>query len=374
MNEHQLDLAKELARGKVDEVAVSLQSDDSLVSRTGKKERKKITDEKILQVNNLQVSFKTYGGEVEAVRGVNFDLYKGETLAIVGESGCGKSVTSNAIMGLIPEPAGRIKNGSILFKGKALTKLSKSELRKIQGIDISMIFQDPMTALNPTLTIGEQLTEGLRTHKKIGKHEAKLKAIEMLNLVGIPNPIERLKQYPHQFSGGMRQRIVIAIALICDPELLIADEPTTALDVTIQAQILELFEEIQRKTDISIILITHDLGVVAKIADRIAVMYAGKIVEIGDKREIFYTPQHPYTQGLLNSVPRLDLMEEELQPIDGTPPDLFAPPTGCPFTARCKFAMEVCDHVYPYTSKLSDAHAVDCWLQDERAKVLQVQR
>ncbi|WP_298474050.1 ABC transporter ATP-binding protein [uncultured Psychrobacillus sp.] len=374
MNEHQLDHAKELARGKVDEVAASLQSGDSLARPNGKKARKKITDEKILQVNNLQVSFKTYGGEVEAVRGVNFDLYKGETLAIVGESGCGKSVTSNAIMGLIPEPAGKIKNGSILFKNKELTKLSKSELRKIQGIDVSMIFQDPMTALNPTLTIGEQLTEGLRTHKKVGKQEARLKAIEMLNLVGIPNPSERLKQYPHQFSGGMRQRIVIAIALICDPELLIADEPTTALDVTIQAQILELFEEIQRKTDISIILITHDLGVVAKIADRIAVMYAGKIVEIGDKREIFYTPQHPYTQGLLNSVPRLDLMDEELQPIDGTPPDLFSPPTGCPFTARCKFAMVVCDHVYPFTSKLSDAHKVDCWLQDDRAKVLQLQK
>jgi dipeptide transport system ATP-binding protein len=339
-----------------------------------KKEKKIISNEKVLQVNNLQVSFLTYGGEVEAVRGVNFDLYKGETLAIVGESGCGKSVTSNAIMGLIPQPAGIIKNGSIIFKGKDLTKLSKTQLRKIQGVDISMIFQDPMTALNPTLSIGEQLTEGLRTHKKIGKQEANRKAIDMLELVGIPNPEERLKQFPHQFSGGMRQRIVIAIALICDPELLIADEPTTALDVTIQAQILELFEEIQRKTQISIILITHDLGVVAKIADRIAVMYAGKIVEIGDKREIFYTPEHPYTKGLLNSVPRLDLMEEELQPIEGTPPDLFSPPKGCPFTARCDYAMEVCDYVYPFTTKLSEAHGVDCWLQDKRAKVLETQR
>ena len=336
--------------------------------------RKIISNEKILQVNNLQVSFRTYGGEVEAVRGVNFDLYKGETLAIVGESGCGKSVTSNAIMGLIPQPAGIIKNGSILFKGKDLTKLSKAQLRKIQGVDISMIFQDPMTALNPTLSIGEQLTEGLLTHQKIGKQEAKKKAIDMLNLVGIPNPEERLKQFPHQFSGGMRQRIVIAIALICEPKLLIADEPTTALDVTIQAQILELFEEIQRKTEISIILITHDLGVVAKIADRIAVMYAGKIVEIGDKREIFYNPEHPYTKGLLNSVPRLDLMEEELRPIEGTPPDLFSPPKGCPFTARCDYAMEVCDHVYPITTQLTEAHMVDCWLQDSRAKVLQVQK
>ena len=228
--------------------------------------------------------------------------------------------------------------------------MSKSRLRKVQGVDISMIFQDPMTALNPTLQIGEQLTEGLRTHQKVSKAEAYTKAIEMLDLVGIPNPKERMKQYPHQFSGGMRQRIVIAIALICEPELLIADEPTTALDVTIQAQILELFEEIQKKMGVSIILITHDLGVVAKIADRIAVMYAGKIIETGDKREIFYTPQHPYTKGLLNSVPRLDLKDEELQPIEGTPPDLFSPPKGCPFTARCPFAMEVCGEVYPQST------------------------
>jgi len=333
-------------------------------------EGKESVKEKILQVEDLQVTFTTFGGVVQAVRGVTFDLHKGETLAIVGESGCGKSVTSNAIMGLIPQPPGKITNGKVIFKGKDLTSFKKSDLRKIQGLDVSMIFQDPMTALNPTMTIGEQLTEGLRTHHKISKAEAKTKAIEMLLLVGISNPSERLNQYPHQFSGGMRQRIVIAIALICEPTLLIADEPTTALDVTIQAQILELFEEIQKKTGVSIILITHDLGVVAKIADRIAVMYAGKIIEIGTKREIFYEPTHPYTKGLLNSVPRLDLLEEELEPIEGTPPDLFAPPAGCAFTARCPYAMEVCNHVYPVSTSLSEKHKVDCWLQDERAKGL----
>jgi dipeptide transport system ATP-binding protein len=324
--------------------------------------------EKVLQVENLHVSFTTYGGEVKAVRGVTFDLHKGETLAIVGESGCGKSVTSQSIMRLIPTPPGKITNGSILFKGKDLTKLSDKEMRSIRGADISMIFQDPMTALNPTLTIGDQLTEGLIQHQNISKEEAKKMALSMLELVGIPSPETRLKQYPHQFSGGMRQRIVIAMALVCQPEVLIADEPTTALDVTIQAQILELFKDIQKKTGVSIILITHDLGVVAQVADRIAVMYAGKIVEIGNRREIFYNPQHPYTKGLLNSVPRLDMDGDDLIPIPGSPPDLFSPPKGCPFSARCAYAMEVCDHVYPYKTKLTKNHSVDCWLQDERAK------
>lgn len=361
MNEHQLADAQALVRNR---------QGDAEKKYGRKRHRKAISTEKVLTVEDLHVSFTTFGGEVQALRGVSFELYKGETLAIVGESGCGKSVTANTIMGLIPQPPGLIKSGSVWFKGKDLTKLNKARLRKIQGVDISMIFQDPMTALNPTLQIGEQLTEGFRTHHKVSKADARKKAIDMLELVGIPNPEERLKQFPHQFSGGMRQRIVIAIALICEPELLIADEPTTALDVTIQAQILELFEEIQEKTSVSIILITHDLGVVAKIADRIAVMYAGKVIEIGDKREIFYTPQHPYTKGLLNSVPRLDLKEEELQPIEGTPPDLFAPPQGCPFTARCPFAMDVCDRVYPATTQLSEDHAVDCWLQDERAKLV----
>ncbi len=326
--------------------------------------------EKILEVDDLHVTFTTYGGTVQAVRGVSFDLHKGETLAIVGESGCGKSVTSNAIMRLIPDPPGKITNGTIKFKGTDLTKLSEKEMRGIRGVDISMVFQDPMTALNPTLTIGTQLTEGLKEHQKLSANAAKEKALQMLELVGIPNPEERMKQYPHQFSGGMRQRIVIAIALICQPELLIADEPTTALDVTIQAQILELFDQIQQATGVSIILITHDLGVVAKVADRIAVMYAGKIIETGTKREIFYESEHPYTKGLLNSVPRLDQRGAELSSIDGTPPDLFAPPEGCPFAARCEYAMVVCNKMYPEETTLSGKHTVNCWLQDERAKKL----
>lgn len=324
--------------------------------------------EKMIQIKNLHVQFSTYGGRVQAVRGVSFDLHKGETLAIVGESGCGKSVTSQSIMRLIPTPPGRITSGSILFKGQDLTKLSEKKMRDIRGADISMIFQDPMTALNPTLRVGEQISENIMQHENISKEKAKEKAFEMLELVGIPNPKERLKQYPHEFSGGMRQRIVIAMALVCNPEVLIADEPTTALDVTIQAQILELFKDIQRKTDVSIVLITHDLGVVAQVADRVAVMYAGKIVEIGTRRDIFYTPQHPYTKGLLRSVPRLDLYESELVPIAGSPPDLFAPPSGCSFAPRCPYVMEVCDRMYPASTKLKESHQVHCWLQDERAQ------
>ncbi|MBY0030528.1 ABC transporter ATP-binding protein [Priestia aryabhattai] len=324
--------------------------------------------EKMIQIKNLHVQFSTYGGQVQAVRGVSFDLHKGETLAIVGESGCGKSVTSQSIMRLIPAPPGKITSGSILFKGQDLTKLSEKKMRDIRGADISMIFQDPMTALNPTLRVGEQIAENIMQHENISKEKAKEKAFEMLELVGIPNPKERLKQYPHEFSGGMRQRIVIAMALVCNPEVLIADEPTTALDVTIQAQILELFKDIQQKTDVSIVLITHDLGVVAQVADRIAVMYAGKIVEIGTRRDIFYTPQHPYTKGLLRSVPRLDLYESELVPIAGSPPDLFAPPSGCSFAPRCPYVMEVCDRMYPVSTKLKESHQVHCWLQDERAQ------
>ncbi|WP_054754098.1 ABC transporter ATP-binding protein [Piscibacillus salipiscarius] len=326
----------------------------------------------MLEVDDLHVSFSTYGGEVKAVRGVSFDLYQGETLAIVGESGCGKSVTANSIMQLIPKPAGKIRNGRIVFKDQDITHYNERQMKEIRGVDISMIFQDPMTALNPTLTIGDQLTEGLIQHEKISRSKAKEKAIDMLNLVGIPSPEERLKQYPHQFSGGMRQRIVIAIALICEPDLLIADEPTTALDVTIQAQILELFNKIQQQTNVAIILITHDFGVVAKVADRIAVMYAGKIIETGFKKEIFYEAKHPYTKGLLHSIPRLDQKDEKLIPIDGTPPDLFSPPVGCPFTARCPHAMVACEKVYPIRHENSESHYVECWLYDERVQHMKI--
>ncbi|GGE32054.1 dipeptide transport ATP-binding protein DppD [Pullulanibacillus camelliae] len=321
--------------------------------------------ETILEIKDLHVSFTTYGGEVQAVRGVNVTLNRGETLAIVGESGCGKTVTSQSIMRLT---AGNITKGSIRFKGKDLTRLTEKQMRDIRGSDISMIFQDPMTSLNPTLTVGKQIIEGVERHQNISRHDAERLALEIFDWVGIANGKERLKQYPHQFSGGMRQRIMIAMALVCKPSILIADEPTTALDVTIQAQILELFKEIQRETGVSIILITHDMGVVAQVSDRIAIMYAGKVVEIGRRKDIFYRPQHPYTKGLLHSIPRMDSEEDELIPIPGTPPDLFSPPKGCPFVARCPFAMEVCEQYQPITTAISSDHAVDCWLQDERAK------
>lgn len=326
----------------------------------------------VLDVNDLHVTFTTYGGTIQAVRGVSFSLLKGETFAIVGESGCGKSVTSQSIMRLLPAYSAKMTKGSILFKGTDLTQSSEKMMRTIRGAEISMIFQDPMTALNPTLTVGNQLMEAVLQHKMISRKEAKEAVLSMLDLVGIPNPPERFKQYPHEFSGGMRQRIVIAMALMCEPEVIIADEPTTALDVTIQAQILELFQKIQKETGVAIILITHDLGIVAQVADRIAVMYAGKMVETGTRREIFYHPQHPYTKGLLHSVPRLDQKDAELIPVPGTPPDLFSPPSGCPFTARCPFAMEVCEKVYPEEVHLSEDHHVNCWLQDKRAKEVQL--
>lgn len=318
--------------------------------------------ENILEVKDLHISFHTFAGEVRAIRGVNFDLKKGETLAIVGESGSGKSVTTKSIMKLLPPSNSEIKQGEILFEGKDLAKLSDKKMQKIRGKDISMIFQDPMTSLNPTMTIGKQIMEPLLKHQKLSKSEAKKKVIELLELVGIKNPEARFKQYPHQFSGGMRQRVVIAIALACNPKVLIADEPTTALDVTIQAQILDLMKGLQKKIDTSIIFITHDLGVVANVADRVAVMYGGKIIEIGTVDEIFYNPQHPYTWGLISSMPSLDVRVEELYAIPGTPPDLLNPPKGDAFAPRNEYALKVDIEKEPPLFKVSDTHYAATWL------------
>jgi oligopeptide transport system ATP-binding protein len=317
---------------------------------------------KLLEVKDLKVSFNTYNGEVHAVRGVTFDLNKGETLAIVGESGSGKSVTSNAIMRLLPEPHGYIKEGQILLEGVDLAKKTSKEMQKIRGKDISMVFQDPMSSLNPTMKIGNQIMEGLMKHQNMSKTEARKTALELLTLVGIPRPDVRINQYPHQFSGGMRQRVVVAIALACNPKILIADEPTTALDVTIQAQILELMKSIQQKTDSAIIFITHDLGVVANVADRVAVMYAGKIVEIGTVDDIFYNPKHPYTWGLIGSMPTLDSTDEELFAIPGSPPNMLTPPVGDAFAPRNQFALEIDTVMEPPMFKVSDTHYAATWL------------
>jgi oligopeptide transport system ATP-binding protein len=318
--------------------------------------------EKILEVKDLHISFHTFSGEVQAIRGVDFDLLKGETLAIVGESGSGKSVTTKAIMRLLPESNSEIKNGEILFEGKDLAKLSNKAMQKIRGKDISMIFQDPMTSLNPTMKIGKQIIEPIVKHQNLSKSAAKERAIDLLRLVGIPQPEARFNQYPHQFSGGMRQRVVIAIALACNPKILIADEPTTALDVTIQAQILELMKELQKKIDTSIVFITHDLGVVANVADRVAVMYGGKIVEIGTVDEVFYNPQHPYTWGLISSMPSLDSEDEELYAIPGTPPNLLHPPKGDAFAPRNEYVMKIDLEEQPPMFKVSDTHYAATWL------------
>lgn len=322
--------------------------------------------EKLLEVNDLAISFETYGPDVKAVRGVSFELAKGETLAIVGESGSGKSVTAQSLMRLTPMPPGKFEGGTIMFEGKDLTKLTEKQMEAVRGKEISMIFQDPMTSLNPTMKIGQQISEGLIKHQKLSKQQAYRQGVELLTLVGIPNPEKRIDQYPHQFSGGMRQRAMIAIALACSPKLLIADEPTTALDVTIQAQILDLMRELQQETNTSIILITHDLGVVANAAHRVAVMYGGKIVESGTVNEIFYKTKHPYTWGLLGSMPKPN-GDQVLQSIPGTPPDLADPPKGCPFAARCPFAMDVCQHHMPPETEMSDTHRIACWLRDKRA-------
>lgn len=321
---------------------------------------------KILEVKDLHVSFDTYAGEVKAVRGVTFDLMEGEVLAIVGESGCGKSVTAQTIMKLNPMPPAKIVKGEIILADKDIVRASEKEMMNIRGKEVSMIFQDPMTCLNPTMQVGKQLTEAIRHHRHLSQAEAEKEALRLLELVNIPNPAGRAKQYPHEFSGGMRQRVMIAMALSCTPKLLIADEPTTALDVTIQAQIMDLLKEIKEKTNTAIILITHDLGVVASMADRVAVMYAGKIVETGTAEDIFYNPKHPYTKALLKSLPTTDMnRSERLVSIPGTPPDLINPPKGCPFASRCPHAMKICQSQLPPEFDLGKGHKASCWLLHE---------
>ncbi|MCJ8008984.1 ABC transporter ATP-binding protein [Lederbergia wuyishanensis] len=325
--------------------------------------------EKILEVKDLHVSFQTYAGEVKAVRGVNFDIKEGETIGIVGESGCGKSVTAKSIMKLLPNNSVKYKQGSIEFNGKNLLANSEKDMQRIRGKQISMIFQDPMTSLNPTSKVGNQIIEAILKHNKINRKEAFDKALNMLELVGIPQPSKRIHQYPHEYSGGMRQRAMIAMALACNPRLLIADEPTTALDVTIQAQILELMKDIQGKTGTSIILITHDLGVVAEICERVVVMYAGQVVETAMVRDLYKKPQHPYTEGLLKSVPKLNMdRKQPLAPIIGTPPDLIDPPKGCPFFARCEYAMGICKNNNPGLEEVNPGHFAACWLHHPMAK------
>ncbi|MBO1002511.1 ABC transporter ATP-binding protein [Pseudogracilibacillus auburnensis] len=323
----------------------------------------------LLEVNNLQVTFKTNNTEVHAVRGVNFQLKEKETLAIVGESGSGKSVTAQSIIKLISEPPGKINNGSIFYKGEDLLTKPERYFSSIRGKEISMIFQDPMSSLNPTLKIGRQIAETIIRHEKVNKETAYKRTIELLKLVGIPNPEKRIDQYPYEFSGGMRQRVMIAIALSCNPKILIADEPTTALDVTIQAQIIELLNDLQQKLNMSTIIITHDLGVVANMAHRVVVMYGGKVAETGTVDEIFYQPKHPYTWGLLSSIPKLDSKEKKLIAIDGSPPNLANPPKGCPFAPRCPYAMKVCIEQSPGIVSSSDTQKTACWLLDEQAPI-----
>ena len=316
----------------------------------------------VLKIENLHVSFDTYAGEVHAVRGVSLHVGEGEVLAIVGESGCGKSVTAQTIMKLNPMPPARIKEGSIDLCGEDIVAATEKKMQDIRGRLVSMIFQDPMTCLNPTMKVGKQLTEAICQHRKLTREEAKKEAIRLLEMVQIPNAAERAEQYPHEFSGGMRQRAMIAMAMSCEPKLLIADEPTTALDVTIQAQIMKLMAEVRAETGTAIILITHDLGVVANLADRVAVMYAGKIMETGTAEDIFYRPAHPYTQALLKSLPTIDTQrDEKLVSIAGTPPDLFLPPKGCEFASRCEHCMNVCKQHVPPTYDVGDGHMAVCW-------------
>jgi oligopeptide transport system ATP-binding protein len=328
--------------------------------------------EKLLEVNNLSTSFFTHVGEVKAVGGVSFYLDKGEAIGIVGESGSGKSVTMMSLMRLLVD-TGKIIEGEILFEGRDLVKLPEKEMEKVRGNEIGMVFQDPMTSLNPVYSVGNQMKEILVKHKKLSKSEAYKKSVDMLSIVGIPSPEKRMKQYPHEFSGGMRQRVMIAMALCCSPKLLIADEPTTALDVTIQAQILELMKDLKEKLNTSIILITHDLGVVADVCNRINVMYGGLIVETGTTRDVFYNPKHPYTWGLLQSIPNpKNLVKERLKPIDGQPPDLLKPPKGCPFAARCEYAMRICTGNRPPLFEVGENHKAACWLNHPQAPQVKI--
>jgi oligopeptide transport system ATP-binding protein len=321
----------------------------------------------LLEIKDLKTHFFTLDGIVKAVDGISYDEQEGETMAVVGESGCGKSVSALSIMGLIPVPPGRIVNGQILFNGEDLTTLDRERMRQMRGQDIAMIFQEPMTSLNPVLTIGRQLTETLEVHELQMDQESILeRAVEVLNLVGISDPRRRLSQYPHQFSGGMRQRVMIAIALMCNPKLILADEPTTALDVTIQAQILELLKELSQRLGVAVIIITHNLGVVARYADRVNVMYAGKVVEQGSSLDIYHYPRHPYTLGLLRSVPRLDEpRKEKLDPIEGQPPDLVNLPAGCSFAPRCKFVVDKCQIEAPTLLPVGENHLSACWVADQ---------
>ncbi len=320
--------------------------------------------ETLLEVNHLVTEFRTADGTVQAVRDVSFSVSKGETLCIVGESGCGKSITSLSVIGLLPSN-GKIASGQIKYEGKEIQSLPYEEMRKMRGNKISMIFQEPMTALNPVLTVGYQLREPLMLHHSLSKSEANKQGIELLKQVGIPYPEKRINQYPHELSGGMRQRVMIAIALACHPGLLIADEPTTALDVTIQAQILDLINELKDKLNMGVMLITHDMGVVAEVADKVMVMYAGKKVEEGKVEDIFNDPKHPYTKGLLNSVPNVDDPSFELEPIPGSLPSLQENIQGCRFHPRCKFATAKCSEVAPPDIVSGDKHMVSCWLYEE---------
>lgn len=318
--------------------------------------------EKLLEIKDERLSFFTPAGEVKALNGVSFSMEDGEVLGIVGESGSGKSVTAYSIMGLTAHP-GKLVGGTIRFNGHRIDEMTEKDFRKIRGNEVSIIFQDPMTSLNPVYTIGNQIEEVIRLHTDKTKEEARARALELLELVGINEPEKRLRQHPHELSGGMRQRVMIAIALACEPKLLIADEPTTALDVTIQAQILELMQELRAKLGMSIIMITHDLGVVASMCEKIAVMYAGHIVEYGTADEIFYEPKHEYTKGLIGSIPKLNVEEKErLVPIEGQPVDLLNPPAGCPFAPRCRKCMKICLREMPPKTELSETHYSHCWL------------